>query len=151
MLYFSTLFYGSRSFGNDTARNVIIFGVDNSSSSHGDNRKNKFLELGEAPTFGINGSFGSLKKTFSISFSKANAKFCLSLHYNADNSCLCVNGKEIFKFKVDYKNVNVPTQFCLRSISNGFSTTESRKVSFSGRVFDFPFDYNSIDILNLTY
>ena len=28
------------SFGNDYARNVIIFGVDNSSSSHADNIKN---------------------------------------------------------------------------------------------------------------
>ena len=28
---------GSWSFGNDFARNVVIFGVDNSSSSHADN------------------------------------------------------------------------------------------------------------------
>ena len=33
---------GSWSFGNDTTRNVIIFGVDNSSLSHSDNRKKKF-------------------------------------------------------------------------------------------------------------
>ena len=32
-----------RSFGNDTARNVMIFGVDSSSSSHVDNHKNNFL------------------------------------------------------------------------------------------------------------
>ena len=31
------------SFNNDTARNVITFGVDNSSSSHVDNRKNNFF------------------------------------------------------------------------------------------------------------
>ena len=30
------------SFGNDYARDVIIFGVDNSSSSHADNCKNDF-------------------------------------------------------------------------------------------------------------
>ena len=29
---------GMWSFGNDFTRNVIIFGVDNSSSSHADNR-----------------------------------------------------------------------------------------------------------------
>ena len=45
------------SFVNDIARNVIIFDVDNNSSSHSDNRKNNFLILGEGPTFGINGSF----------------------------------------------------------------------------------------------
>ena len=66
------------------------------------------------------------KKKFSINFSKVKTKFCLSLHCNADNSCLFVNGKEVFKFKADNKNVNFPTQFCLGSISNGFSATESR-------------------------
>ena len=44
---------------NDTARNVGIFGVDNSSSSHIDNPKNNFLALGEEPTRGINGSVGT--------------------------------------------------------------------------------------------
>ena len=38
------------------------FSADNSSSSHSDNRKNNFLILGEGPTFGINGSFGSPEK-----------------------------------------------------------------------------------------
>ena len=33
---------GSSSFRNDDARDVIIFGVDNSSSSHTDNCKNNF-------------------------------------------------------------------------------------------------------------
>ena len=41
---------GSLSLDNGTARNVIIFGVDNSSSSHDENRKNNFLVLGEGPT-----------------------------------------------------------------------------------------------------
>ena len=34
---------GSWNFGNDIARNVVIFGVVNSSSSHTDNHKNNFL------------------------------------------------------------------------------------------------------------
>ena len=33
---------GKLSFGNDYARNVITFEVDNSSSSHADNLKNNF-------------------------------------------------------------------------------------------------------------
>ena len=131
---------GSWSFDNDTARDVIIFGVDNSSSSHADNRKNNFLMLGDGPTFGINGSFGSLEKKFSINFSKANTKFCLSFHYSDDNSYLFVNGKEIFKFKANNKNVNFPTQFCLGSISNEFSATEFREVSLNGNVYDFSVD-----------
>ena len=53
---------GSWSFNNDFARNVILFGVNSSSSSHSDNRKNNFLVLGEDPTYGINESFGSPEK-----------------------------------------------------------------------------------------
>ena len=76
----------------------------------------------------------------------------MSLHYNADSSYLFVNGKEIFKFKAEKKDVNFPTKFCLGSISNGISTTVSRKVSLNGNVYDFSVDYNSIDksdILNI--
>ena len=112
------------------------------SSSHSDNRKNNFLVLGQGPTFRINGSFGSPEKSLVSILVKQNTKFCLSLHYNADNSYLFVNEKEIFKFKTDNKNVDFPTQFCLRSISNG---TEPRKVSLNGNVYDFSVDYNSID------
>ena len=35
------------------------------------------------------------EKKIDISFSKAKAKVCLSLHYNSDNNYLFVNGKEI--------------------------------------------------------
>ena len=76
----------------------------------------------------------------------------MSLHYNVHNSYSFVNGKEIFNFKANNKNVNFPTQFCLGSISNGFSATESREVSLNGNVYDFSVDYNSIDksdILNI--
>ena len=120
---------------NDITRNVINFGVDNSSLFHIGNCKNNFLMLGEGPTFGINGSFGSSKKKFNIDFSKANKKFCLSFHYNTDNSYLFVNGKK--RFKTDNKNFNFPTQFCFGSISNGNSATESRELSSNGNVYDF--------------
>ena len=138
-------------FDYGTARYVIIFGVDNISSSHTDNRKNNFLLLGEGPNFGINGRLGSTEKKFSIKLSKASTKFCSSFHYNANNSYLFTNGKEIFKFKAGNKNVNFPTQFCLGSIFNGFNVTESRDVK-NGYVYDFSVDYNSIDksdILNI--
>ena len=55
--------------------------------------------LGEGDTFGINGNFGAPERKFSINFSKAITKFCLSLNYNGDNSYLFVNGKRIYKFK----------------------------------------------------
>ena len=135
LLTISNLNAGSWSFDNDFARNVIIFGVDNSLSSYADDRKNNFLILVEDPTYGINGSFGLPEKNFSINFTKANTKFCLSLHYNADNSYLFVHG--FVKFKVDDKNVNFPKQFCLLIISNGFSATESGELSLNGNEYDF--------------
>ena len=69
----------------------MISGVDNSLSSH------------SAIAKITNGSFGLPGKRFSINCTKANIKFCFSLRYYADNSCLFVNGKEIFKFKADKK------------------------------------------------
>ena len=44
---------------NDVSRNVKIFGIDNSSSSHADNPKNKFLVLVEGATADINDSIGA--------------------------------------------------------------------------------------------
>ena len=120
---------GSWSFDNDYARNAKIFGVDNTSSSHADNRKNNFLILGKHPDFGINGSFGLPDKKISINFTKTNTKLCLCSHYNVDNNYLFVNEKEIFNFKADNKNINFPTQFYVGRISNRFRGTESREVS----------------------
>ena len=143
----------------ELARNIVVFGVDDSSSSHADNHINNFLLLGEGPTFGINGSFGSpvIKfrinfAQFSINFTKANSTFCFSLYYNAGNCYLFFNGKEVFKFKAGKKNVNFETQFCLGRISNSFSNTESREIPLNGNVYHFSVDYNSIDksdILNI--
>ena len=53
---------GEWSFDNDYTRNVIIFEVDNSSSSHADNLKNYFLILGEGDSFGINRSLYAQEK-----------------------------------------------------------------------------------------
>ena len=115
----------------------MIFGTDNSSSSHADNCKNNFLVLGDGPAYGINESFGAPKKKFSINFSKVNTNFCLSLHYSGGHSYLLFNRIEIFGFKADNENVNFPNQFCLGSISNGLGAIVSREVSLKGHVYKF--------------
>ena len=53
---------GSWSFGDDSAGNLVIFGVDNNSSSYTDNCKNSFLMLGEGPPYHINCSFSAAEK-----------------------------------------------------------------------------------------
>ena len=77
------------------------------------------------------------KKKFRVNFTKANTKFCFRLDYNAGNSYLFVNGKDIFKFKSDNKNVNFPTQFCLGRMSNGFKAHKSRELPLNEHVYDF--------------
>ena len=87
------------SFGNDFARNTVIFVVDNSTSSHADNRKNKLLVLGEDLTSGINENFGALEKTITK-----------SLHYSGDNSYLFVDGKK-FKSLSQIKQIEKMSAF----------------------------------------
>ena len=89
----------SWNFDNDFARNVIIFGVDNSSSSHTDNRKSTFSVLDGGPTYSINRNFGSPEKMITV---------------NLSNGYLLVNGKEIFKCK--NKNVIKMLTFQLRFV-----------------------------------
>ena len=140
----------SWSFNDDTARKVIIFVLDNTSSSHTDNIKNDFLVLGEGDTLGINGNFGAPEKKSNINFRKAKTKFCLSLHCNRDNSYLFVNGKEIYKFNTSNNNNNFSSQFRLGSISNKFGEIYSKEVPFKGNVFDFSVDYDATDKSNIS-
>ena len=72
---------GSWNFGNDKARNVIIFGFDNRSSSHTDNCRNNLSVLGEGPTYGINGNFGAPQKNFNINLDKTKTQFCISKEF----------------------------------------------------------------------
>ena len=62
-------------FGNDFARNAVIFCVGKSSSSYEDNLKNDILVLCEGPTDDINGSSGCAEQKFTISFSKKIQSF----------------------------------------------------------------------------
>ena len=94
---------------------VISFGVDNSSSSHADNCNNNFLVLSEGPTLGIEGSFGSAEKKFSINFSKTNTKSGLSLHYNADNVICLLMEKKSLRLKPTIKMLTFQLNFFLET------------------------------------
>ena len=78
----------------------------------------------------------------SINFSKANTKFCISLHYNCDESHLYVNKKEIYKFKVK-DNISW-FNFCLGSLSKDFTKDKQTEFLFNGAVSSFPADHSSI-------
>ena len=105
----------SFSVGNEIGKNVIIFGVDMSSSTKIDNRKKDILILGIGPTEGLENTL-SAEKMYSINFTKKNTKFCLSLHYNGANSYLFINGTEIIKFKAKDSEI-LAYSLCLGNIS----------------------------------
>ena len=57
-------------YNNDTARNVVIFGVDNSLLSDIDNPKSNFLVLGKEPTESVNSSVGTAEKNLVLTLVK---------------------------------------------------------------------------------
>ena len=65
-------------------QNIIIFGVDMSSSAHIDNKKD-ILILGKGPTQRLEHTL-TAKKMYSINFTVTKRKFSLRLHYNGTNS-----------------------------------------------------------------
>ena len=66
---------GTWNFSNNFSRNFVIFSVDDSSSSHTDNCKNNFLELGEGTNDDRNDSVNATGKKYNIKFTKAKKKF----------------------------------------------------------------------------
>ena len=82
--------------GGGFGQNVIIFGVDMSSSVYVDNKNKDILILGKGPAQGLKHTL-TAAKMYSINVTVTKAKFCLSLHYNGANSYLFVNGTEIYK------------------------------------------------------
>ena len=125
-------------------QNVIIFGVDMSSSTKIDNRKKDILILGKGPTQELEHTL-SAEKMYSLNFTEHNKKLCLSLHYNGANSYLFVNGKEIHKFKAKDSEI-VATPLCLGNISKDWSVDNMRGTGLHGYVYDFRVDYDAIAV-----
>ena len=127
------------------ARNIIIFGVNSSNSIHATNKTQNILILGHGLTQKVNNTTISAEKMYSPNFSADNKIFCLSLHYNGENSYLFVNGKEVTKFKAKKPEIKA-NQLTLGSISTSAnlssSTIEDSKLY--GNVYDFSVDYRAI-------
>ena len=87
---------GSFSKGNiSNGKNVLTFGVDESSLVHQNNKANNIYVMGGLFVQGINDTTLYAEKIYSQNFTQPNKKFVLSLHYNHDNdSYLFVNGKQ---------------------------------------------------------
>ena len=128
--------HGSFSFsGTGFGRNVIIFGVDMSSSTKTDNRKKYILIIRKGPKQGLEHTV-SAEKTYSINFTEQNKKFFLILHYNKENSYLFVNGTEIIKFQSKDLEI-LPHPLSLGNISKEWSVDNMKKIELNRYVYDF--------------
>ena len=141
---------GFFSIGNEVGRNVTIFGVDMSSSSDIDQKKNDILIPGKGPTQGLEHTQAA-EKLYSINLVKENTKFCLSLHYNGANSYLFVNGTEIIKFKAKDSEISA-YPLCLGNIPKDWPVDNMKKTELKCYVYDFSVNYNATavsDILDI--
>ena len=113
-----------------------------SSTVHIDNKGKDILVLGKGPTQGLESTLAA-GKMYSINFTVAKKKFCLSLHYNGANSYLFVNGTEIYKFKAKDSEI-VASLLCLGNISKDWATDNMKRTGFTGYVYDFSAEYDVI-------
>ena len=125
------------------AKNVIIFGVDTSSSIHATNRANNIYVMGKYFIQGINDTTIYPEKRFHDNFTEFGLKFVLSLHYNGDNSYLLGNGRQELKFKAKDDQI-INEKLCLRNLSSEWTRSESEKTGLYGNIFDFVVDYKPI-------
>ena len=109
------------------------------SSIHIDNKGKDILILGKGPTQGLGENSLTAEKIYSINFTFTKKKFCLSLHYNGENSYLFVNCTEICKFIAKDSEI-VASPLCLRNISKDWSVDNMKRTGFTGYVYDFSVD-----------
>ena len=100
-----------------------------SSSVYANNKTKNILILGEGITQGLDDTTQAAEKMYLINFTVSRKKFCLSLHYNGDNSYLLVDGREIIEFKAEYSEV-VASPLCLGNISKDFSVANMKKLDY---------------------
>ena len=126
------------------AKNVIIFGVDLSSSIHTTNRANNIYVMGKDFIQGINDTAIYAEKLFHNNFTEFGLKFVLSLHYNGDNSYLFANGRQELKFKAKDDQI-INEKLYLGNLSSEWTTSESEKTGLYGHIYDFVVDYKGIN------
>ena len=126
-----------------TARNILIFGADMSSSIHATNRANNIYVMGDAFVQGINDTTLYAEKNFYRNFTDSGKRFILSLHFNGDDSYLFVNGRQELKFKTITGHL-VKEKLCIGNLSDQWTTSESEKTGLYGNINDFVVDYEAI-------
>ena len=80
-------------------KNLIIFGVDMSSSVHFSNKGKDIFIFSEGPTQGLDNTALKAEAKYPINFAQSGKRFVLSLHYKGSNNLLFVNAAKVYQFK----------------------------------------------------
>ena len=132
-------------------RNVLIFGVDMSFSTHATNRANHIYLMGDGLTQGINDTTLYVEKNYWRNFTDLGKKIIIiSLHYNGDESYFFVNGRQELKFKGKTDQL-VKEKLCIGNLSDQWTTSESEKTGVYGKIYDFVVDYEQIVAVKTIY
>ena len=67
------------------------------------------------------------------------------MHYNGANTCLFVNGTEIYKLKAKDSEI-VASPICLENISKDWLADNMKRTGLNGYVYDFSVDYDAADV-----
>ena len=124
-------------------KSVIIFGADLGSSTHANNKTQSVLVLGYGLIQKINDTAFYAEKMYSPNFTVDNKIFCLSLHYNNDNSYLFVNGTEVTRFKAKNPEL-IKYPMCLGGLSKHYNKNSRKETGLYENVYDFSVDYSAI-------
>ena len=123
--------------------NVIIFGAGLGSSRHANNKTESVLIRSHGLIQKINDTTIYAEKRYSPNFTVDNKTFCLSMHYNGNNSYLFVNGKEVTKFKANNSEL-IKYPMWLGGLSKDYDTNSRKNTGLYGNVYDFSVDYSAI-------
>ena len=131
-------------------RNVLIFGIDESSLVYTNNKANNIYVMGDLFVQGISDTTLYVEKVYSQNFSQASKKFVLSLHYNSDDSYLFANGKQELKFKCKTEHL-IKEKLWIGNLSDQWTPSELEKTGLYGNIYDFVVDYKSINGVKSIY
>ena len=119
-----------------TGKNVMIFGVDMSSTTKTDNRRKDILIFGKGPAQGLEHTLSS-EKMYSINFTNFT---------NGANNYLFVSGKKIYKFTAKDLEIN-SYELSLGNISKDWSADNIKETGLKSYVYDFSVHSDAIQFL----
>ena len=127
----------------ETRLKMLLFEADVNNSIHKTNQTPSVLVFDHGLIQKINDTTIYAEKMYLPNFTVDNKIFCLSLHYNGDNSYLFVNGREVTKFKANNSELT-KYRTCLGGLSKDYDRDSRKNTGLYGNFYDFSVDYSAI-------